>query len=104
MIDKIDRVTTSMVEHGFVQFYQSYLIYKEHRAFAMNFLLFEVTMNKRKNDGDELQSISVEQFKTPMIILLFLNGIATIILVAEILVSKWLKWRSCTYHKYNYDF
>ena len=103
MIDKIDRVTMSMVEHGFVHFYQSYLIYKEQRAYAKEFFMFDIILNKTKNDSNEFQSISVEQFKTPMIILLFLNGIATIIFVAEILVSKWLKWRSCTYYQHNFS-
>ena len=102
-LDKIDHLTTSGIETGFLHFHYKHLVYREQLTYAMKVAMYS---DKALNDGDEveLQSINGDQFKTPMIILLFLNGIATIIFVAEILVSKWLKWRSCMYYKHNFSY
>lgn len=74
-----------MAEHGFYQFFESYFEFLEHR-FA------NVIM--KMDDSDDLQTITIEQMKKPIVIFLCLNGLAAIIFIAEILIFRWLKWRN----------
>lgn len=93
MIDEIDTLTMSMVEHGFNQFYTSFVDYKEMIDFNKVFLGLETNNENDDDDDDDLKSITIEQFKIPIIIVICLNALPTIIYVAEILVFKWLNWR-----------
>lgn len=88
-INKIDKVSSSMAEHGFYQFYQSLV------DFQQNWMVVEVGMITHKDNYEvNLEPITIEQLKKPIIIALCLNGIATILFVAEICVYKWLQWRN----------
>lgn len=86
----IDKVTSSMAEHGFYQFYHSFMDFKM-KWIGQSFS----RPTGRIRDEIDLESITIEQLRKPMIIVLYLNGMATIIFVAEFLVFKWLKWRNC---------
>lgn len=85
MIAKIDKVTNSMAEHGFYQFYQSWMEF-ERKFLSRSAGIFDVEF--------ELKPITIEQLRKPSIIVLCLNGLAVVIFVAEILVFKWLKSRN----------
>lgn len=91
MIAKFDKVTNSMAEYGFYQFSESISEFK-HKWKAG---VIDRTVENDNNVDDDLQSITMEQMKKPIIILLCLSAIAIIIFVAEILTFKWLKWRNC---------
>lgn len=90
-ITKIDKVTSSLAEHGFYQFYQSIADFAK-KKWSQKFYMSSRNSN---NEDDLFQAIAVEQFKKPISIVLYLNGIATIIFIAEIFIFKWLKWRNC---------
>lgn len=90
MIDQIDHIAMSMVEHGFDKFYYSVAeayMKRVTNEYEISFLLEE--------EDDQLQSIAIEQIWPVIYIVLSLNGIATIIFVAEILHYKWKNWRNC---------
>lgn len=76
-----------MAEHGFYQFYHSLLDFQRNNN---SYFIRSIIRN-----DDDLQLITIKQMRKPIIIFLYLNGIATIIFVAEILIYKWLKWRNC---------
>lgn len=88
MINKIDRVTSLMTEHGFDQFYQHILEFQQKWLFAKD----GMTTRKDKYEVN-LEPITIEQLRKPIIIVLCLNGIAGILFIAEIVVFKWLEWR-----------
>lgn len=51
-------------------------------------------MTTRKDKYEvNLEPITIEQLRKPIIIVLCLNGIAGILFIAEIVVFKWLEWR-----------
>lgn len=79
-----------MAEHGFYQFYETFLDFK------MNYKTLEIEriLGISKAESD-LKSIVIEQLRKPIVIMLCLNGIATIIFFAEIFVHQWLKRRNC---------
>lgn len=94
-ISKIDEVANSMAEHGFYGFYQDIMDFK------LKHLIGRLAQVKGMiGDGVDLQSITIEQLRKPVVIVLCLNGIATIVFVIEILVFKWLKWRNRKYLKF----
>lgn len=80
-----------MAEYGFYQFYQSFMEFHmdyEGQAYER--------LSKVNRDKDEihLESITIEQLRKPIVIVLCLNGLATIMMVVEILIFNWLKWRN----------
>ena len=79
-----------MAEHGFYQFYHSILEFEMKETAGTVYL--DMGIDK---DEIDLEPITIEQMKKPIIIFLCLNGIAVILLIIEILVFKWLKWRNC---------
>lgn len=89
MINSIDGVTMSMVQYGFDKFYDSIA------EFELKNLLGKAKLHLQfeEEDGD-LQPITLKQFKTPIIMFLYLNGIAVIIVLAEIFFYKWQNWRN----------
>lgn len=90
MIAKIDKVTSSMSEHGFYQFYDSYM------QFILNSMLQKYAQTAGAIKGEmDLQSITIEQLRKLIVIVLCLNGIAALLFVVEILAYKWLRWRNC---------
>lgn len=93
MIAKIDKVTNSMAEQGFYQFYHSISDFSQKWVFG-----------KFDKDEVDLQSITIEQLRRPIMIILLLNGIASILFVAEILIFKWLKWRNREQRKNVFEF
>lgn len=88
MVKKIEQVTLSMVEYGFGKFYDS--ISDFNRQLYVSF-----RRGYKEKDDDLLLPITIEQIWPVIIIVLSLNGIATIIFVAEILYYKWRNWRNC---------
>lgn len=88
MIMKIAKVTNSMAE--FYQFYHSLLEFKLKRFIEKFNRLMRINRDKI-----DLEPIVIEQFEKPIISFLYLNGIAAIVFIAEILVFKWLNWRNC---------
>ena len=83
-----------MIEHGFHQFYHSIIDFQKNGIIENLYHLMGVD-----KDEIDLEPITIEQFKKPIIIFLALNGIAVILLLAEIFVFKWLKWRNCKHNK-----
>lgn len=79
-----------MAKHGFFQFYQSLLEFQQKWRMAK----YGLTSRKENYEVD-LEPITIEQLRKPIIIVLCLNAVAIAVLVAEILVFKWLKWRNC---------
>lgn len=85
----IDKVTSSMAEHGFYQFYRSFM------EFRFKYDGEKIRLASRIIDEiDSLDSITIEQLRKPIIIVLYLNGISTIIFIAEFLIFNRLKWRN----------
>lgn len=91
MVSKIDKVSNSMAEYGFYQFYQS-LSELQTKQLASKLYGPSGVDNE---DNNHLQPITMEQLKKPITIILCLNGIATILVVAEVLLLKWMKLRDC---------
>ena len=89
MISKIDKVTNSMFEYGFNEFFQSFHEYK--RKWLIGRVYLKIGVDK---DEIDLEPITFEQMKKPMLIFLSLNAIALFIFFAEILIFRWLKWRN----------
>lgn len=98
VIDKINQLTMSMVEHGFDYFYDSINEFSQKRLIEkLKIVHFHMRGKKNEEDDQDLQPVTVEQLWPVIYIILSLNGIATIIFVAEILYSKWQNWRNCKY-------
>lgn len=85
-------MTSEMAEYGFYQFYHSALAFKWMGRFENLNRFFGFIGNEIY-----LEPITMEQLKKPIIIFSCLNGFALLIFIAEILLSKWLKWRCCKY-------
>lgn len=79
MLNKIDKMTNSMMENGMNQFYLSFTTF-QRKLFGRAFV---------KPDEDDSQALSMSQLKRPMIVLLGLLGVAVIVFVAEKVMSKW---------------
>lgn len=79
-----------MAEHGF------YLFFHFLMEFQLKWRLTKIGMTSLKeNYKVNLEPITIEQLRKPIIIALCLNGVAVFVFVAEIFVFKWLNWRSC---------
>lgn len=89
MIDEIDKVSNSMSEYGFHKFYESKFTFDWHTK-----NINQSTENVME-DIIDLQPITIEQLRKPIIIAMSLNGIGLILLVVEVLLFRWKKWRSC---------
>lgn len=86
VFEKIDRATSFMMQSGLYRFYNSLAEYDWKLSGQEN-------SSARKNDGDELQAVTMEQFKRPLMLLLSVWGIVVAIFIGEILVSKWNNWQ-----------
>lgn len=88
MVTKIDKITNSIAEYGFYQCYDSYMEIKlKHLAHIVGLTIIK--------DEFDIESITINKLRKPIIIVLCLNGIATIAFVVEIFIFKWLEWRNC---------
>lgn len=79
VLRKIDETTYSMMEHGFYQFYLSLAEFKEKF----------VQRVEQMHLDDDFSALSMDQLQRPLKILFCLWGLAAVILVLEIIVSKW---------------
>lgn len=89
---KIDRVTSLMMESGWYARWQSWI------EFAT-----PIYLNRRYGYpvevGMAIQRIEIQHIRRMIFLYLYLCGLSIIIFIAEILVSKWKKWRN---RKHNY--
>lgn len=91
MRSKIDKATSSMIEHGFYQFYE---------GFAM--LISKLLAQKLGNiemDDDEWRALTFDNLKAPLMFCLYLIGFAWFVFILEILIHK-IKMTK-TRHKIN---
>lgn len=82
-IKKIDDTTSKMMENGLYQFYKyfsEYLLQLHHRTLS------------NEND-DEIQVLTMDQLKRPMMVILGLWGLAMAIFIMEHIIRKWKEWR-----------
>lgn len=83
-------VTNSMAEYGFYKFYDSI------SKFKFNLRVDEIYHEiENKKVHDDMQPLTIEHLRKPIIIVVCLNGIALLSTVVEILLVKWLNWRKC---------
>lgn len=79
MMKKIDKATSSFVENGLRQFYESLVDFRQK-------LIDRVHLSQL---DDDIQALTFEQLRRPMILVFCLWGITIIILILEIFISKW---------------
>lgn len=84
MLKKINKATSSIAENGLHQFYDSFI------AFQRNF----IERDHLKQQDEDIQALTVEQLRRPMILVFFLWGVAIVIRIAEIIAIKWRHWRN----------
>lgn len=83
MLAKIEKVTNSMAEYGFHEYCQSI------SEFTLNWYAKDIERSMENSNVDnDLQPITIEQLQKPIIIVLSLNGIATITFFAEVILFK----------------
>lgn len=82
-LQRIDRMTSSMMEYGLFEFYTNFAAFKQ--KFIERIYLSE-------EDGDP-QALTMGQLKRPAILLVALCAFAAIILIVEIVIFKWQNWR-----------
>lgn len=88
MIDRIDKVTSSLMENGFYQFYASKIDFEQ--KLGMRSIRMEYNIN---DDDDDLEPLLFEQMRIPLSFLFCMAGISVVVLIGEILHSKWRKRR-----------
>lgn len=83
MKEKINKVTSLMVECGFIRFYE---------AFAS----FLINMRKQKlskaEDDDDFRVLAIDDLKGPLMFCMYLMGFAWFVFLLEIIIRK-LKMR-----------
>lgn len=84
---KIDMTTNSMMENGLHQFYKSF------STFLMD-LIENRNFNQDNNDEDNIQALTMEQLKIPLIIFIVLLGLSSIVFVIEVIVYHFNRLRS----------
>lgn len=84
-MENIDEATNLMIESGLHQFYTSFTDFKRKLTERHDVI-------KPDEDGDDVQAMTLEQLRRPMILTLCLCGVAAVILIVEILVVKWIQW------------
>lgn len=92
-IQRVDRIASSMSENGLYQFYNSFAEFSYKSYISHN--------NPQSNDG-EIPPITMQQFKRMMLFILCLNGSATVVFLAEILIFMWMDWRNRMYIKFDW--
>lgn len=75
-----------MMQSGLHRFYTSLADYDRK-------LSREEYLSAKKDDEDDLQALTMEQFKRPLMLLLSLCAIVVVIFIGEILVFKWNNWQ-----------
>lgn len=81
---KIDKATSTMMQNGLHQFYTNFADFKQ------KFLVREYLSEK----DDDLQALTAEQLKRPMILMSCLFGVAIVIWMAEIIIFRWKNRRT----------
>lgn len=81
-IQRIDKMTSLMMESGLNRYFQSFGEFKEK--------FFERSFAKEKNN--EFQALNVVQLKRPAIFILCMYGITLIIFLIETALSKLWAW------------
>lgn len=77
-----------MMQSGLYRFYTSLADY-DRKIIEEEYL----AANKDDEDEDDLQALTIEQLKRPLMLLLSLCGIVMVIFIGEILVFKWNNWQ-----------
>ena len=95
MIDRIDKVTSSVMENGYYQFHKSIADFKLKLRARM--LEIQNPMHTSDDDEDDFQPLTYENMRIPFMFLLYMYGLAVIVFFGEILYSKWTNRRTGEY-------
>lgn len=82
MLDRINRVTSSMMENGVHNFYTSIVAFKSK--------IFQ-RIHYAQLPNDDMQALTAKQLIRPMILVFSLWGMAVILFIVEIIIFKWKK-------------
>lgn len=85
---QIDKSPSALMESGLHKFYTSFSAYKQK--------LFE-RESPNSEDDDDLQVLTIQQLKRPMIFISGFWALAIIIFITEHIISGWRKWRNRRY-------
>lgn len=94
---KIDRATSSMMSSGLYEFYTSYAEFK--RRIMKPWCVGPCPRHTHDSDDDDLQVLTMEQLRRPMMLIFGLWALAAVIFVIEYIISKVNNWRSCRIRK-----
>ena len=100
VIDRINKVTSSLMENGFYKSQKSIIDFK----LKLKLRMLEVqnpkhTIDDDDDDEDEFQSLTSAHIKISFYFLLFMYGIAVLVFFGEILYFKWRNRHLGKYHK-----
>ena len=85
-IQKVNRITRSMMENGMYEFYNSYTHFQSKLHGHSKFI--------PEADDDDITPLTFQQMRRFMVFTLSLYGIAVLLFVcAEFFVFKWKNWR-----------
>lgn len=87
MVDRIDKVTSSIIENGFYQFYASKIDFDFNLRIRRNDINNNILQGN--NINDDLQPLTFEQMRIPIMFLLYMMGISVVVFIGEISYFKW---------------
>lgn len=83
LLDRIDKMTSSMMESGLHAFYMSLNSFKQQ--------FFERAYFSQTDD--EFRALTTQQLKRPMILIFGLWVLAVVVFMGEVCVIRWNQWR-----------
>lgn len=81
---KIDSATSSFIENGLYKFYKSLDKFTQKLS---------KRMESSQTDDDDIQALSMEQLKRPMIFISCLWGLAMVLFIGEFIIFKLRQWQ-----------
>lgn len=91
LLEKINRLTASMMESGLYDFYTSMAEFDRHLRLK----------DLEIDEDDELKPLTFDHMKRVMILFLFLIGIAVIVFILEVYLLKWITFVRWLTRKYQ---
>lgn len=91
MMEKIDQISSSMMENGMYEYFGSLLEFKQNLLLRNSDVYEGYEFNVK---DDFIRPFTMEQLKRPIELILFFYGLAILIFLIEIIVHKWNMWRN----------